>query len=140
MTPLQQAREEWEQNTVACPKIHYIGKNPYQHEFRQYGKAIAWLEWDDEFIEIKKIETLQQGQGAATKLVEFLKTLADKYHVRLFGNAVIYPPDPPAPEGHLFTQAQLESWYGKHGFILRKIRNTGITAIWYPNIPPNSTS
>ncbi len=135
-TPLQQARREWEEKTVACPKTHYIGRTPYQEDFRRFGAAIAWLEWDDDFIQIAKIETLQPGQGAATNLIEFLKTLADKYYVRLFGNAVVYPPDAPAPEGNLFSQAQLECWYKKHGFQLRKIGDTGLTAIWYPDAPP----
>jgi hypothetical protein len=136
LTPLQRARQEWEQVTTPCTKMHYIGKNPYRDEFRQYGQAIAWLEWDDEFIQITKIEALQPGRGAATKLIGFLKTLADKYQVRLFGNAVVYRPDPPIPEGNLLSQAELEGWYKKHGFQLRKIGDTCLTAIWYPDAPP----
>src|SRR5712671_155522 len=120
MTPLQLARQEWEQQTTPCPKIHYIGKKPFTEDFRQYGQAIAWLGWESEYIEITKIEALQAGQGAAKQLIEFLKILSDKYHIRLFGNAVIYPPDPPVPFGTLLSQEQLEDWYSKLGFRLRK--------------------
>jgi hypothetical protein len=137
VTPLEIARQEWEQHTTACPKVHYIGKKPFTHEFRQYGQAIAWLQWESGFIEITKIEALQTGQGAATRLMHFLKSLADKYHVRLFGNAVVYPPDPSVPVGTLLSQQQLEKWYRNLGFKLRKISGTSITAIWYPDFPPD---
>lgn len=135
MTQLQHAQKYWEDNTEPFPKDHYIGKKVYIHDFRQYGQAIAWLEWDEEYMEIKKIESLSLGKGASSRLLCFLKTISDKYHVRLFGNAIVYRPDPPFPEGELLTQEQLESWYIRHGFVHRKIANTGVTAIWYPDFP-----
>jgi hypothetical protein len=91
------------------------------HEFRQFGEAIALLQWADDRIEIAKFETLQPNRGAATQLVEFLKTLADKYQVELWGHAKTYLPDPPVPQGQLLDKEQLEDFYSKHGFQLRKI-------------------
>jgi len=132
MTPLQLAKEEWERNTSPHTKLHPVGRGViHEHEFRQYGQAIAWLKWDGDCIEIAKFETLQHGQGAATKLIEFLKCLADKYKVGIFGHATAYPPDPPIPEGELFSQEQLEAFYRKHGFKLRKISNDA-SEIIYP--------
>jgi hypothetical protein len=59
MTTLQRAREEWEANTTPHPKKHPLSKfRPafHTHEFREFAEAIAWVEWDGKFIEIKKIE------------------------------------------------------------------------------------
>jgi hypothetical protein len=137
MKPLELAWQEWERQTTPYPKVHYIGKTLTIDEFRRYGDGIAWLEQHRDYIVITKIEALQTGQKAAKRLVEFLKSLADKYSVRLFGNAGVYPPDPPVPVGTLLTQQQLEDWYRKLGFQLRKIGESGVTAIWYPDFPPN---
>lgn len=135
MRPLELAWQEWERQTEPYPKTHYIGKKPFIDEFRRYGDAIAWLEIGDDCITITKIEALKTGKGAARRLVEFLKSLADKYRVRLFGNAVVYPPDVPTPVGPLLSQQELEAWYAKMGFKLRKIAGTTITGIWYPDFP-----
>ena len=121
MTLLQCARQEWEDHTTPHPKNHPVGKKIHVHEFRKYGQAIAWLEWGGDYIEITKLETLQPYGGGPARLVEFLKTLADKYQVQLQGRVRAYRPDPPIPEGHLLTKAQLESFYEKHGFQLCKI-------------------
>jgi len=143
MTPLQRAREEWEANTTPHPKKHPLSEfRPVFHtqEFRQFGQAIAWLEWDGKYIEIKKIEKLPcAGKGAGTPLVEFLKLLAEKYQVRIFGKPIRYDPDPPVPCGPLLTQNQLGNWYEKHGFHLCKILESGIpisVEMWYPDTPP----
>jgi hypothetical protein len=138
MTAIEQAQQEWEANTTPHFKKHSISQfRPafHIHEFRKYGKAIAWLQWDEGRMEIKKIETLGECKGAATKLIEFLKTLADKYNICIFGNAVVYTPDPPIPKVILFSQQQLEDWYKHLGFKLVKIGETGLTAIWYPDAP-----
>jgi hypothetical protein len=143
MTPLQRAREEWEANTTSHPKKHSISKfRPafHIHEFRKFGQAIAWLKWDGDYIEITKFEKLPgAGRQAGTPLVEFLKSVADKYQIRLFGNATIYQPDPPIPEGPLLSQDQLEIWYKKHGFQLYKSIKSGIVELWYPNAPQVSS-
>jgi hypothetical protein len=143
MTPLQCAREEWEANTTPCPKKHSLSKfrtTFHIHEFRKFGQAIAWLKWNDDYIEITKLEKLPgAGRRAGTPLIEFLKSIADKHHIRLFGNATIYQPDPPRPEAPLLPQEQLEAWYKKHGFQLYKNIETGIVELWYPNAPQASS-
>ena len=137
-TPLQQAQQEWEDNTTHHPKEHFYenGKKQGTDPFRKYGHAIAWLEWDSKSIVIKKIEKLPcAGRGAASSLINFLKSLADKYQIRIWGNPIRYDPDPPVPCGPLLTQDQLEAWYEKHGFQIRKIQNFGFPIMGYPDAP-----
>jgi len=132
MTQLQLAQKEWESNSIPNTKLHPIGRGViHEHEFRRYGQAIAWLKWDGDCIEIAKFETLCPGRGAAAKLVEFLKSLADKYKVTLFGHATAYQPDEPFPQGQLLSQKELEDFYRKHGFRLRKISDEA-SEILYP--------
>jgi len=137
MSPLQQAQHEWEASTTPHPKKHPLSKFRPEfrtHEFRQFGKAIVLLNWAEDRIEITKFETLQPGGGDATRLIEFLKTLADKYQIPLWGHARIYEPDPPFPEGRLLTQEELEAFYKKYGFELREIdSNTSEISYFPPN-------
>jgi hypothetical protein len=124
MTPIQYARQEWEANTTPHPKQHRVSKMRmafHTHEFRQFGQAIALLNWAGDRIEITKVETLQPGGGSPSRLIEFLKTLADKYQVTLWGHARIYEPDAPIPRGHLLKKDELENFYKKRGFQLREI-------------------
>jgi len=120
---MQLARREWEARTSRHTKFRPIGgDNTREHPFRRFGQAIAWLKWDAaDRIEIAKFETLQPNQGAAGRLIEFLKSLADKYQLRLWGQARIYLPDPPVPQGRLLNREELENFYRKHGFQLRQI-------------------
>jgi hypothetical protein len=142
MTPLQRAREEWEANTTPHPKKHPLSKfRPafHTHEFREFAEAIAWVEWDGKYIEIKKIEKIPcAGRGAAIPIVNFLKVLADKYHVRLWGQAKSYTPDPPwCDDERILSQEELEAWYERLGFQLVRQRKPAPTWIWYPDIPRN---
>jgi len=133
ITPLQRARDEWEANTTPHPKMHRISEYREEflkHEFRQFGQAIALLNWAEDCIEITKFETLQPGGGGATRLIQFLKTLADKYQVQLWGHARRYDPDPPMPEGHLLIKEDLEVFYKKRGFELRRI-DADTSDMWY---------
>jgi hypothetical protein len=119
MTPLQRARDEWEANTTPHPKIHRI-ISEYRAEDR---------------IVITKFETLQPGGSGATRLIEFLKTLADKYQIPLWGHARKYDPDPPTPKGHLLTKDELDIFYKKRGFELCPI-DANTSDMWYiPKIP-----
>jgi hypothetical protein len=132
MNQLQLARIEWESNSTSHAKLHPLGRGViHKHEFRKYGQAIAWLNWDGNCMEIAKFETLSPGHGAAAKLVEFLKSLADKYGVTLYGHATVYSPDDPIPQGQLLSQKELEDFYRRHGFKLRKISNEA-SEILYP--------
>lgn len=118
---LRGAKKEWEANTTPCPKNHPVGKKIHIHEFRQFDKAIAFLNWEGDCVEITKLETLEPGQGGPSRLICYLKALADKYEVSLWGHARCYEPDLPTPKGHLLAKEELEAFYRKHGFQLRKI-------------------
>jgi hypothetical protein len=136
MTPIQKAQQDWENNTTLHLKKHLISRfRPvFQiQEFRQFGNAIAMLNWSGDCIEITKFETLRPNEGAATRLIEFLKSLADKYQVRLWGHARPYEPDSP-PTGHLLTKEELEEFYKKHGFQLRKIDAETSDMLYVPTL------
>lgn len=133
MTQLLRARREWDANTKPHPKQHRASEFRPEfrtHEFRQFGQAIALLNWIEDRIEITKVETLQPGSGGPSRLIEFLKTLADKYQISLWGHARKYDPDPPMPKGHLLTKDELEIFYRKRGFELRQI-DDDTSEMWY---------
>lgn len=116
MTPLQLAQKEWERKTQPHPKRHPVDKagRVHIHDFLKYGQAIAFLNFDVEYIERTKLEKLPGvGRGAAIPLVEFLKSIADKYHLDLYGHAKTYTPYPPISKGPVPSQEDLEAWYRK---------------------------
>jgi hypothetical protein len=127
MTPVEQAQRKWEANTKPHPKNHIVRpvvrNNPiiFKEEFRQFDKAIALLNWNVDCIEILKLETLQPRHGGPTRLISFLKCIADEFQIPLWGHARLYELDPPFPEGDLLTKEKLYQFYEKHGFQLRKI-------------------
>jgi hypothetical protein len=138
MTPFQRARKEWETNTTPHSKKHPLSKfRPvyHTHEFRQFGQAIALLNWAGDCIEITKFETLQPGGGGPSRLIEFLKELADKYQIPLWGHARKYDPDAPVPKGHLLTKDQLEVFYKKRGFQLCRIDDDTSNMWYFPKKP-----
>lgn len=140
MTPLQRARQEWEANTTPYRKEHPISKfRPvfHTHEFRQFGQAIALLNWPDECLEIAKLEKLPAaGRGAAIPLVNFLEVLADNHHIRLSCQVKPYKPDPPWPDNERIpSQEELEAWYKKRGFQLFTRGKPASTQAWYPDVP-----
>ena len=136
MTPLSVARTEWEAGTTSYPLPH---KQSYgeiiEEPYRRYGNAIAWLEWSDH-CEIRKFQTLTPKSGEATLLLTFLKALATKHGIRIFGNPVVYEPTYPLPSETLLTQEQLMSWYRKQGFVVGRTK-AGTGYLWYPDVPKN---
>jgi hypothetical protein len=127
MTPVEQAQRKWETNTKPHPKNRIVRpvvrNNPIilKEEFRQFDKAIAFLNWNVDCIEILKLETLQPRQGGPTRLICFLKCIADEFQIPLWGHARPYEADPPCPAGRMLTKEELDNFYRKHGFELRKI-------------------
>ncbi len=141
MTPLQRARDEWEVNTTPHPKMHRMSEYREvfdKQEFRQFGLAIALLRWTEDCIQIEKLEKLPRGgRKAAIPIVNYLKTLADKYHVHLSGKAIPYTPDPPWPDDErILSQKELVAWYERRGFQLYRQGQSTPPWIWYPDIPP----
>jgi len=140
-TPLQHAQQEWEDNTTPHPKEHFYenGKKQGTDEFRKRGQAIALVNWGCEDIEITKLEKLPgAGKGAANPLVNFLKELANKHHIRISCQVRPYTPDKPFPDEPIITeQEKLEAWYEKHGFQLITQGKPAPTWAWYPDVPSN---
>jgi hypothetical protein len=135
MTHLHLAEEEWTAITQPAPKTHHRSRKPVTHPFRRFGQALAWVEFDAEQIEIKKLEmTVHPAKGAATLLLEALKAIATKHELRITGAAIAYLPDPPVPPGPFLSQKELEDWYRRRGFQLVPDRSC-ITIFWYPDVP-----
>lgn len=133
MAPILQARAEWEANSTPAPRMRRQGRCEVTDQFRQYEDVIAILEWT-ELCVISKVETLRPHVGAATRLLQFLKSLADRHQITLFGNATAYCPDEHRSKIELLSQDQLETWYERQGFRLHR-GSLGIVEIWYPSAP-----
>lgn len=133
MTSIERARAEWEVNSKPSPREGRRRNRLVIDEFRRYGEALALLEWTKVCI-ISKIETLRPRAGAASRLIEYLKSLADSHHISLFGNITAYVPETPHVLDGLLSQAELEAWYKKRGFFVHRGRS-GIVEFWYPKAP-----
>lgn len=134
MSSLSAAQAEWEAATIPYPLPHKQSYGEIVEEpFRRYGGAIAWLDWD-EYCIIKKIETLRPRTGATTSLLSFLKTLAAKHRVRIYGNPVVYEPTCPQAAASPLSQEELNAWYSKHGFLVGR-SSEGVPYLWYPDAP-----
>ena len=127
------ARSEWEANSTPAYRVRRQLRHEVIDEFRMYGDAIAILQWTN-ICTISKIETLRPRVGAATALLKFLKSLADRYQITLLGIATAYRPDEQTSEIEFLSQEELQSWYERHAFQLHKAR-TGCIEIWYPKTP-----
>jgi hypothetical protein len=138
MNAIYSAQQEWESETTLYPLIHRLSRGKLEEEpFRRFQNAIAWLEWS-EVCTIKKIETLCPKTGAATSLLSFLKKIASKHSVYIFGNPCCYPPSSPEASQSPLSQEELFCWYSRRGFIV----DYGIDcpSIWYPKIPTQATT
>jgi hypothetical protein len=134
LTSLSAAQAEWEAATTPYPLPHKQSYGKIIDEpFRRYGDAIAWLEWQDNCT-ITKIETLKPRTSAATSLLSFLKTLATKHGIHIYGSPVIYEPTCPLAAVLPLSQEELEAWYSKNGFLVGRSSN-GVPYFWYPSPP-----
>lgn len=137
MNSLEAAHAEWEAATIPYPLLHKQSYGKIVEEpFRRYGDAIAWLEWEaheeGSVCEFKKFETLKRKTGAATSLLNFLKTLAVKHQVHIYGNPTPYPPTCPMAAESPLSEEELKTWYSKRGFLVGRSKN-GVPYLWYPN-------
>lgn len=131
------AKYEWYSVTTPCAKRVIRRGREFTEPFRRYGKAIAWIEWSS-ICTIVKIETLQGKKGAATRLLSALKAICDKHGLRIFGNATAYQLSAYEDSGGLLSQEELVTWYRHNGFGAKTREDTGMTEIWYPDIPVES--
>jgi uncharacterized protein YggL (DUF469 family) len=136
VTASEQVQKEWEGSTVPATKT--VERRQYKkwtetHEFRRFGEALAWLFWNPDFIAIRKLQTLNCGNGGPARLLKYLQTIADKHGLRIFARISAYLPDQPAPKCKFLNQQELEAWYARRGF---KIVPTKCgTDGWYPTTP-----
>ena len=134
LSSLSVARAEWEAATIPHPlNCKRSDGEIIEEPFRRYGDAIAWLEWDH-YCQITKIETLRPMSGAPTSLLIFLKGIADRCRIHLYGFPVPYPPTCPLASSSPLSQEQLITWYSKCGFLVGKDRK-GAPYVWYPDVP-----
>jgi hypothetical protein len=134
MSALSAARSEWEASTIpyALPHKQSYGE-VIEEPFRRYGDAIALLDWED-FCAISKIETLRPKSGAATRLLSFLKELATKHGIRIYGNPVVYEPTCPQAAVSPLSQGELSDWYTRNGFVVGRSSH-GVPYLWFPDVP-----
>jgi hypothetical protein len=138
MTPVQQAKKDWDENTSPHPKMHCVSQLHGMHrteDFQQFGQAIALINWAEGCIVLAKLEKLPgAGRGAAIPLINFLKSLADKYHLCIQAHVKPYAPDPPWSERKP-TLEELKEWYPRRGFKLFPGGDPKFPWAWYPDAP-----
>jgi len=133
---IRRAQGEWEATTTPHPLEVYLGKKVHRQDFRRFGRAIAWLDWDGENgrCDVRFMQSLESGAGHAKSLVEFLKSLAIKHSIRLFGNVHACMPHAPV-SGRLLDQKELEAWYERRGFRLHRPLEAPFVEMWFPDRP-----
>ena len=136
MNPISAAQAEWEAATTPHPLMRPATRRepPVEEPFRKYGEAIAWITWSDN-CELTKIETLRAHSGAPKALLSFLKSLARKHGIRIYGNPLVYKPTNPQAAASPLTQEQLEAWYVKQDFIVAVSIRGNFPFFWYPDVP-----
>ncbi|HEX3625232.1 MAG TPA: hypothetical protein VH280_07395 [Verrucomicrobiae bacterium] len=138
MTRTQQAKKDWDQNT----SVHRIGprvsnsQGTHQNlDYQQFGQAIALVYWPEDYINLAKLEKLPgAGRGAAVPLIDFLKSLADKYRLCIQAHVRPYTPAPPWSERKP-TLEELKGWYQRRGFRLFPGGDPEFPWAWYPDAP-----
>jgi hypothetical protein len=115
------AEQEWIAATDECPRTE-VRERPVKggsrrpdlyviHRFRRYRGALAVMEWGEASACIFKLEAGPE-KGSGGRLLEFLKSIADKHSIELIGNVKAYETDAcPEPD-----QAKTVKFYRCHGF------------------------
>lgn len=83
-------------------------------DFRERGRAVAWVEFGSCAMSLLKIEALDNQAGAATEMLTFLKAIADQTGVMIVGNVASYQTPERGNDDHDITR--LVAWYENHGF------------------------
>jgi len=107
------AERAWLELTTPSDRRHVGRRGQVTYPFRQYGQAVAWIEWQPGRAIILKLETLG-GKGEGAKLIRALIQIADQHGIRITGNASPYAtPERPAPTP---SPEQLCDYYRSLGF------------------------
>ena len=80
-------------------------------DYRCYGDAIIQLTAHDDYIRLETIRANMPFNGAGTKAIELLKTLADEFGVSLYAECSLID-----ITGHA-TLKELKDWYARRGFV-----------------------
>lgn len=128
---IEAAQLEWEALTVPAEgRAQRARERGTAEPFRRLGNARAWVEWHGA-CELKRIESLSPGEGAAAHLLATLKGICGRHGLEIFGHAQIYRPE--HVSGPLLTQGQLLAWFEKHGFLL-EAHEWGVSFRWYAGL------
>lgn len=97
--------------------------------YRLSGHVRAVVEAESAYLVLMRIETDPdwRGQGEASRVLDWLKTLCDRHDVTLLGQA-----NADAVDG--LGQRDLLEWYARHGFHIDDSRRGG-PLVWYPRRP-----
>lgn len=97
--------------------------------YRVLGSTRAALETESDYLVLCRIETppAERGRGDASRVIELLKSICERYNVTLLGQATAY-------DGEGMSQQSLLAWYERHGFEIDHGR-TAQPLVWYPRRP-----
>lgn len=97
--------------------------------YRRLGHALAVVESESNYLVLCRIETVSghRGEGQANQLLSLLKSISDRYHVTLLGQATAY-------DDQGLGQRALLDWYARRGFEIDSERTTQ-PLVWYPCRP-----
>jgi|SRR5690606_19690399 hypothetical protein len=130
---ISNGERDW--NKITVDTLRHVEKYgiTFTEDFRRFGNAEAWLEWESHCT-IKKLETLKPRSGAASLLLSKLKELADRHGFLIFANVSSYATGVPE---NLLSQTELEEWYVRQGFDVYSGAN-GCVFAWYPKRPASA--
>lgn len=102
---------------------------PDDLRYRRIGHTTAAIEQESDYLVLCRIatDTGARGQGSATRLLDLLRSICDRYNVTLLGQATAY-------DDSGLDQEALLAWYANHGFQIDRDR-TAQPLVWYPRRP-----
>lgn len=98
-------------------------------DYRWWRHVRAVVEAESAYLVLMRIETdpRWRGRGEASRMLEWLKALCDRYDVTLLGQANV-------DDAEGLGQAELLEWYARHGFHIDDSHRGG-PLVWYPQRP-----
>ncbi|MQM37008.1 hypothetical protein KBTX_00997 [wastewater metagenome] len=129
MAPVADINAAFEAWLDATEEAEPIGQDNTGLRHRRIGHAIGAVDTESDYLVLCRIETDpgHRGEGEATRLLELLKGICERYNVTLLGQATAYD------DTGLDQQALLE-WYRRHDFEIDHGR-TAQPLVWYPARP-----
>ena len=121
------AFEAWLDATEAAEPPAGEGESTLR--YRRLGPTLAAMETESDYLVLCRLQTDPEyrGGGNASRLLERLKDICDRYHVTLLAQAATY-------DATGLDQAEVIAWYERHGFQVDHAR-TAHPLVWYPRRP-----